>query len=195
NISLDDLFSHTKKLCDEVDKPLVYMMYFNQIFTYGMEAFLGKMKEIGVSGLIVPDLIPDSEPEFNDLAASKGIDLIFLMTPATHPDREPIILSNCKGFLYFVSVIGITGKRDHVNTEIKPVIERIRKVTDLPVCVGFGISTPEHVESVLQYSDGAIVGSAIVQKITDNIGSEKLVAEVTGMIRRMSSVKPDGDDK
>ena len=185
NIPLKKLFDITKKLCSEVKKPFVYMIYFNQIYNYGISNFINKMKEIGVSGIIVPDLLPDSEPEFNQIAKENEIDLIFLLTPTTSKNRIPLIIKESSGFLYFVSVIGITGERKSVNDTIKPLIENIKAKTDLPICVGFGISNPDHVKSITQFSDGVIVGSAIVKKITENIGKENLIPTVVQMIKEL----------
>ncbi|HEO64908.1 MAG TPA: tryptophan synthase subunit alpha, partial [Spirochaetes bacterium] len=116
-------------------------------------------------------------------------------TPATVPSRVPQIIKACHGFLYFVSVIGITGQRTEVNKEIRTMIENLKTQTDLPICVGFGISQKEHVHSVVQYADGAIVGSAIVQRITDHIDSPDLSKQVTRMIQDLGSVLSNGDDK
>ncbi len=195
NLSMDQLFKVSERLTSEIPKPFVMMIYFNQIVAYGLENFAEKLKQSGIQGIIVPDLLPDSEPAFNRLLLECEIDLIFLITPATVPKRIPQIIKACHGFLYFVSVIGITGQRTEVNKEIQVMIEDIKTRTDLPVCVGFGISQKEHVRSVVQYADGAIVGSAIVQRITDHMDSPDLSEQVIQMIQDLSSVLSNGDDK
>ncbi len=195
NLSMDQIFKTCEKLTLEIPKPFVIMIYFNQIVAYGLEDFAKRLKQSGIQGIIVPDLLPDSEPSFNQLLLEHAIDLIFLITPATAPKRIPRIIKACHGFLYFVSVIGITGERAEVNKEIQAMIEDIKTRTDLPVCVGFGISKKEHVHSVVQYADGVIVGSAIVQRITDHMDSPDLSEQVAQMIRDLSSVLLNGDYK
>lgn len=185
--SLETLLSECKKLSSEVKTPLIFMMYFNPIFTYGSEKFLIKLKEIGIQGLIIPDLLPDSEPEFNELAKKHGIELIFLITPVTAENRVPAILNKCNGFLYFVSVVGITGERNQINQDLEANVKALKNKTNLPVCMGFGISKPEHVQSMSAFADGVIVGSAIVAKIKENIKSKDLVSQVSQFLSELNT--------
>ncbi len=187
-ITLTKIFKATKKLTSEIDIPFVYMIYFNQIFAYGLNRFLKKIKDIGIKGLIIPDLLPDSDVAFNKLAYDYGIDIIFLITPATSESRITKIIKECRGFLYFVSIIGITGERIKFNDSIRPMINSLREKTNLPICIGFGISTPKHIKEVVELADGAIVGSAITKSIMENINGGNLVYNVVRVIENMNSV-------
>lgn len=192
NISLNDIFSTTKRLTSDIKKPFIYMMYYNQIYGYGINNFINKIKDIGIQGLIVPDLLPDSDPSFNELVKKNGIDLIFLMTPTTEESRIPLIVNSCSGFIYFVAVVGITGERNEIDQSIIGIIEKIKSTVKLPICVGFGISTINHVKNIYQFADGAIVGSAIVKKITENLNNPDIIQNVTQFIKELNPGAIDG---
>lgn len=176
--SMDDFFKATKKISDKINKPIIYMLYYNQVFGYGIEEFLKKAKKSGVSGLIIPDLLPESDENFINLCNKHGIDTIFLATPLTTEKRIEKIVENDKGFLYLTALIGITGEREKVNTDIKEYTKKLKDRIKKPVCIGFGISTPEHVKNISSFADGVIVGSAIVKKITNN-------GDVVGFVKNM----------
>lgn len=151
------------------ETPIVLMGYFNPIYIYGVDAFLADAKKAGVDGLIMVDLPPEEENELAVPALAAGINFIYLTAPTTDDIRLPKVVDKASGFIYFVSITGITGTRSATSADIKPHVDRIRKYTDLPIAVGFGIKTPENVADTVKVGDAAVVGSAVVQVIADNL--------------------------
>ncbi len=157
---------------ERVHTPIVLMGYYNPIFRMGEASYLERAAEAGVDGLIVPDLPFEESFSLQSLSQKRGIDLIQLVGPTTNDARMKRISSHSSGFLYLVSALGTTGERDQLAPGVSNLIERARKVSMVPVAVGFGISTPEQVSQVVtKGADGAIVGSAIVKKIIDGESS------------------------
>ncbi len=146
--------------------PLVLMTYYNPVFKYGEEAFLRDAVNAGVSGLIIPDLPPDESTTLRALAKKAGLALIFLAAPTSTEERLRLIARASTGFIYYVSITGITGARLILDGSQKAVIDRLRSYSDKPVATGFGVSTPEEAAQVAEFSDGVIVGSAIVKRLT-----------------------------
>ncbi len=151
------------------DTPIVLMGYYNPIYTYGVEAFLKAAREVGVDGLIVVDLPPEEDAELCLPALKAGLNFIRLATPTTDDKRLPAVLNNTSGFVYYVSIAGITGTRSAATTDIASAVARLKRHTALPVAVGFGIKTAAQAEAVAREADAAVVGSALVQKIADNL--------------------------
>ena len=151
------------------DIPLILMGYFNPIYIYGRDAFLAKAKEAGVDGLIIVDLPPEEDGELCDPAREAGLDFIRLTTPTTKGGRLTRVLEKAGGFVYYVSITGITGTKSAGADSIKAAVADIRAATELPVVTGFGIRTPEQAAEAATLSDGAIVGSAVVDIIAQNI--------------------------
>lgn len=145
--------------------PLVAMVAYAIIFRFGTEKFVRLAKESGISGLIVPDLPGDEATELQALTKAVGVDLVELIAPTTTPDRAEKIIRNASGFLYCISVAGITGERDKLPAELRSQLTWLRSKTELPLAVGFGISRPGHVEELRGLADGAIVGSALVRLV------------------------------
>ena len=145
--------------------PIVLMGYFNPILAFGVEKFSKAAKEAGVDGLLIVDLPPEEAEELALPAKAAGIDFIALATPTTDANRLPAILRNASGFLYYVAVAGITGTASASEDNLKPAIDAIKKQTDLPVCIGFGIKTPENAKAMASIADGVIVGSSLVEMI------------------------------
>ena len=145
--------------------PIVLMGYYNPIYSMGVETFLAEAKAAGIDGLIVVDLPPEEDDELCLPAAKAGLNFIRLATPTTDDKRLPKVLQNSSGFVYYVSITGITGAAAANAAKVGPEIARIKAATDLPVCVGFGIRTPEAAQELASVSDGAVVGSAIVQEL------------------------------
>ncbi len=154
------------------ETPMVLMGYYNPIYIYGVDRFLQDAKEAGVDGLIMVDLPPEEETELCLPAIKAGINFIYLTAPTTTDERLPRVLENASGFVYYVSITGITGTRSANATDIKPHVDRIKAATDLPVAVGFGIRTPEQAADIAGISDAAVVGSALVNVIADNLDDE-----------------------
>lgn len=169
-VTTDKIFEMVRKLRQDVRTPMVFMTYANVIFSYGAERFLSTCREIGMDGLILPDLPYEEKEEFLPLCHTYGVDLISLIAP-TSENRIAMIAKEAEGFLYVVSSLGVTGTRSEIKTDLTSIVEVIRQNTDIPCAIGFGISTPEQARKMAGLSDGAIVGSAIV-KIIEKHGRE-----------------------
>lgn len=158
--------------------PIVLMGYYNPIYSRGVDRFLAEAREVGIDGLIVVDLPPEEDDELCIPAQKAGLNFIRLATPTTDAKRLPKVLQNTSGFVYYVSVTGITGAAAAQAGEVGPEVARIKKSTDLPVIVGFGINTPEAARTIASVADGCVVGSAIVKLI----GEGKKPAEVLAFV-------------
>lgn len=158
----DKVFELTKKLRETVKIPMVYMTYANVVFSYGSERFIKKAAEVGIDGLILPDVPYEEKDEFDGICKQYGLDLISLIAPTSH-DRIATIASEANGFVYCVSSLGVTGVRSEITTDIGEMVQLVKKAKDIPAAVGFGISNPETAKKMAQYADGVIVGSAIVK--------------------------------
>jgi len=150
---------------DDTDTPLILMGYYNPIHAYGVERFLSAARAAGVDGLIIVDLPPEEDAELCLPALRAGLDFIRLTAPTTDERRLPAVLANMSGFVYYVSVAGITGTRTADDAAIRDAVERLRRHTELPVAVGFGIATPEQAAKVARMAEGVVVGSAIVRQV------------------------------
>ncbi len=154
---------------DDDTTPIILMGYYNPIYIYGVDAFLKDAKDAGVDGLIVVDLPPEEDSELCLPALAAGMHFVRLATPTTDDQRLPTVLAHTSGFLYYVSIAGITGTASATEDAIQAAVVRLKNHTDLPVAVGFGIKTPEQAAAVARVADAAVVGSAIVQTIADNL--------------------------
>lgn len=163
----DKVFDLTKKLSERVDIPLVYMTYLNVLFKYGYDRFFQNSKDAGVSGVIVPDLPYEEKDEVQSVADKYDIDVISLVAP-TSEDRIKMIAGDAKGFIYTVSSMGVTGMRSKITTDLSAIVSHIKSVTDIPVAIGFGINTPEQAKKYSGIADGVIVGSAIVNLVSEH---------------------------
>ncbi len=152
--------------------PIVLMGYYNPIYSYGVEAFLADARDAGVDGLIVVDMPPEEEGELCLPAVEAGLNFIYLTAPTTTDERLPRVVEHASGFVYFVSITGITGTRSADMGAVAGHVERLRRATELPLAVGFGIKTPEQVAEVADMADAAVVGSAVVNVIADNLDAE-----------------------
>jgi tryptophan synthase alpha chain len=161
--------------------PIVLMGYYNPIYSRGVERFLKDAKAAGVDGLIVVDLPPEEDSELCLPALEAGLDFIRLATPTTDDRRLPVVMRNTSGFVYYVSITGITGAAEAQAAEVGPEVARIKAATDLPVVVGFGIRTPEAARAVAGVADGAVVGSAIVDRIGRGDAPEDVLAFVKSL--------------
>ncbi|QUA52897.1 tryptophan synthase subunit alpha [Aristaeella lactis] len=166
----DRIFGFVKELRTDVTVPMVFMTYANVIFSYGAEKFISTCAQIGIDGLILPDLPFEEKEEFLPLCRQYGVDLISLIAP-TSENRVAMIAREAEGFIYLVSSLGVTGTRSEITTDLVPIIRTIRENAKVPVAIGFGISTPEQAKKMAAISDGAIVGSAI-EKILAQHGKE-----------------------
>lgn len=160
----DKIFDMVRRVRQTVSIPMVFMTYANVIFSYGADRFLKTAAEIGMNGIIVPDVPFEEKQEFEPLCQKYGLDQISMIAPTSH-DRIRAIAEQANGFLYCVSSLGVTGTRTAITTDIGAMVKLVKEVKDIPCAVGFGISTPEQAESMCRQADGAIVGSAIVKLI------------------------------
>ncbi|MBU3034029.1 Tryptophan synthase alpha chain [Tritonibacter mobilis] len=167
---------------EDTTTPIVLMGYYNPIYSRGVDKFLSDAKEAGIDGLIVVDLPPEEDSELCLPAQAAGLNFIRLATPTTDDARLPRVLQNTSGFVYYVSITGITGAAEAEAADVGPEVARIKAATDLPIIVGFGIKTPERAQTIASISDGAVVGSAIVAEI----GAGKSPAEVLAFVKSLA---------
>lgn len=161
-VTTDKIFDLVRGLRTDVTVPMVFMTYANVIFSYGAERFIKTCAEIGIDGLILPDLPYEEKEEFLPQCRQYGVDLISFVAP-TSDDRIEMIAREAEGFLYIVSSLGVTGTRSEITTDLASIVKTVRRSTDIPCAIGFGISTPEQARKMAAIADGAIVGSAIVK--------------------------------
>lgn len=174
------------------ETPMVLMGYYNPIYSYGVDRFLKDAVDAGVDGLIIVDLPPEEDDELCRPALEAGINWIRLATPTTDDKRLPTVLSNTSGFVYYVSIMGITGTKSAPEAAVRKAVERLRRHTDLPIGVGFGIKTPEDARAIASVADAAVVGTAIVNRIAaklDESGKAQpgLVEDVLGFVRELAA--------
>ena len=185
-VTTDDIFDMVKRLrtgTEPLTMPLMFMTYLNPIYVYGVESFMTRCEEVGIQGIIVPDCPLEEKQELSHQAKAHGVSVISLIAP-TSEQRIEEIASQAEGFVYCVSSLGVTGMRSDIKTDIASIVQQIRQYTDIPVAVGFGISTPEQAKTMASLSDGAIVGSAIVKQIGEwgATGEEELYQYVRSMV-------------
>lgn len=161
-VTTDSIFDMVVRIRRNSDIPLVFMTYANVVFSYGTERFIARAAEIGMDGLILPDVPYEEKDEFDEVCKRYGIDLISLIAPTSN-DRILEIARSAEGFVYCVSSLGVTGVRSKITTDIEGMVRLVKQAKDIPCAVGFGISTPEQAHEMAKKSDGAIVGSAIVK--------------------------------
>ena len=163
-VTTDQIFEFVKELRRDVSVPMVFMTYANVVFSYGAERFISTCRKIGLDGLILPDLPYEEKEEFQPICRRFGLELISLIAP-TSENRIAMIAGEAEGFVYLVSSLGVTGMRSEIKTDLTSIVEAIRRNTDIPCAIGFGISTPEQAARMSDLADGVIVGSAIVRLI------------------------------
>lgn len=161
-VTTDKVFAMVEKIRKNTQIPMVFMTYANVVFSYGTERFIKKASELGMDGLILPDVPYEEKEEFDSVCKKYDMDLISLIAPTSH-ERISMIAKEASGFVYCVSSLGVTGTRSEITTDIGAMVELVKKAKDIPCAVGFGISTPEQAKKMAGLSDGAIVGSAIVK--------------------------------
>lgn len=162
HITTNDVFELVRTLRKTVAIPMVFMTYANVVFSYGAEKFISICKEIGIDGLILPDIPYEEKEEFDGICKKYGLDLISMIAPTSHA-RISMIAKEASGFIYCVSSLGVTGTRNQITTDIGAMTKLVKDVTDTPCAIGFGISTPEQAKEMAAHVDGVIVGSAIVK--------------------------------
>ncbi|HAK58341.1 MAG TPA: tryptophan synthase subunit alpha [Lachnospiraceae bacterium] len=171
-VKVEDIFEMVRRLREDTDIPMVFMTYANVVFSRGADEFIASCRDIGIDGLVLPDLPFEEKEEFEDICEKNDVDLISFVAP-TSEDRIAMIASEAKGFLYIVSSLGVTGTRSEITTDLGSIVKVVRENTDIPCAIGFGISTPEQAKAMADISDGAIVGSAII-KLLERYGRDAI---------------------
>lgn len=167
-VTLRRVISTVRDLRKRTQIPIVLMTYFNPVFKYGEEKFVKDAKDAGVDGVIIPDLPPDEAVDFMRASRRASLDTIFLLAPTSTQDRIKKVTKASRGFIYYVSITGITGSRLFLDGSLEVLLSEIRRHTDKPIAVGFGVSTPEEASVVSRGSDGVIVGSAIIKRLNES---------------------------
>ncbi|HUU08362.1 MAG TPA: tryptophan synthase subunit alpha [Dehalococcoidales bacterium] len=180
-ITLQHCFEVAGQLSQKVKTPLVFMTYFNPVLSYGLDKFCRDCARSGVSGLIIPDLPPEEGDEIEAMARKQGLDVVYLLAPTSTEARIKLVAGRAGGFIYLVSVTGVTGARDRLPQNLSAFVARVRKIARQPLCVGFGISTPEQAKEVARIADGVIVGSRLIQLME----ADRSLAEVAGFTREL----------
>jgi tryptophan synthase alpha chain len=169
------------QLSQKVDIPLVFMTYYNPVLKYGLDKFSTACADAGISGIIIPDLPPDEGSDLEAISQGQGLDLIYLLAPTSTEERIRLAAERSRGFIYLVSVTGVTGARDRVPADLAAFVSRARKLATQPLCVGFGISTPEQAGQIAQIADGVIIGSRIIQLMEKEEDFNPLTELVRGL--------------
>ena len=185
NVGVAEVLATVAEARRETDVPVVLFSYFNPLMQFGVERLATEARRAGVDGVLVTDLVPEEERDFSDILAREGLDQIFLVAPTTSDARLRLVAERARGFIYAVSRAGVTGARTEISAEAEKLVARVRRVSDLPVAVGFGITTREHVKEVWRYADAAVVGSAIVAEIENHRDDPRLTGHVGQFARAL----------
>ncbi|XP_039131505.1 tryptophan synthase alpha chain-like isoform X1 [Dioscorea cayenensis subsp. rotundata] len=191
--SFSAILAMLKEVIPQLSCPIALFSYYNPILKRGVEKFMGTIKDVGVHGLVVPDVPLEETEVLRNEAAKHGIELVLLTTPTTPQERMKAIVEASEGFVYLVSSVGVTGARASVSTRVQSLLQEIKEATTKPVAVGFGISKPEHVQQVSGWgADGVIVGSAIVKILGDANSPEEGLKELESFARSLKAALPRG---
>jgi tryptophan synthase alpha chain len=167
---------------------MVFMTYFNPVFSYGLDVFCRDCAQSGISGLIIPDLPPEEGGELEKISLKHELDLIYLLAPTSNDERIDIVTKRSRGFIYLVSITGVTGSRSKLPRELESFVLKVRQRSRLPLCVGFGISNPDEAKRVARVADGVIVGSRLIQLLEEKDGIGKVRSLVRDMREALNSV-------
>lgn len=180
------VFDMVRRLRKKTEVPIVFMTYYNIVLQRGLGKFVANVSSCGADGLIVPDLPAEESEPLARACRKEGVSLIMLAAPTTSESRFKTISELSGGFIYYVSLAGVTGQRQALSKQLKERLKKLKQLTEKPLCVGFGISSPEHVSEVSRYADGAIVGSALVKMIESATTRKKMYADVSGLAKKMA---------
>jgi len=184
-VGLADIFDLVQQLRLKTEVPIVLFSYFNPLLQFGLERLAREAKRAGADAVLVTDLVPEEGSEFSGLLNARGLDMIMLVAPTSTDFRLRLVAERASGFIYAVSRTGVTGSQEQVSRQAAALVARVRQVSDLPVAVGFGISTASQVEEVWRYADAAVVGSALVAEIEREAGAPDLVKRVGRFARAL----------
>ena len=176
HVTLHDIVILVKRLREQTQIPIIFFTYYNPVMAYGLEAFASDVAEAGVDGILCVDLPPEESEEYKRLLDAKGVATVYLIAPTSPEDRIRLISSYSTGFLYYVSRTGVTGVRADIDGATQDMVKRIKQASNLPVAVGFGVSTPEQAREIAGYADAVVVGSAIVRMV-GQLGDTPVMAE------------------
>ena len=184
--TLKGILEMVREIRKKIDIPLVLMSYYNPLRQYGLEALARDASKAGINGFIVPDLTPEEATDWLKVCKEHSLDTIFLIAPTTSLNRARKIAQMSRGFIYYVSVTGVTGTRESLPQDIIENLKQLRKITNKPIAVGFGISSPNHVRMLVPYTDGIVVGSAIVKLIGETKELSQICVKVAKFIKNLS---------
>jgi tryptophan synthase alpha chain len=173
-----------RKLKEYRDIPIGLLMYYNLVYQYGVKKFFSEFHQAGVNSVLIADLSIDDADEIHDAAIAAGLDTVFMVTPNTEAERMKLITSKTTGFIYTVSVLGVTGSREKLSDVVEELVGKLKKLTNVPVCVGFGISKPEHAQAIVRAgADGVIIGSKIVELIERHLRDKgRMLSDISGFV-------------
>jgi len=189
-VSVSDCLDLVRRVRRQSQVPIVLFTYLNPLFSIGIERLGDELRTAGVDGVLATDLVPEEADEFRAVMRAADIDTIFLVAPTSTDERIKLVAEASSGFVYAVSRTGVTGVRQSLSEAAANLVQRVRRFTDLPVAVGFGVSTPEHVAEVWQHADAAVVGSRIVAEIENHAADPDLVEKVGALTRWLVSSRP-----
>jgi tryptophan synthase alpha chain len=189
-INMQKALDFIRKIKEYRDIPIGLLMYYNLVYQYGVEKFFSDFHKAGVNSVLVADLSIDDADEITGPARSAGLDTVFMVTPVTKPERMELIASITTGFIYTVSVLGVTGSREKLSDAVGELVGKLKKLTNVPVCVGFGISKAEHAATIAKAgADGVIIGSKIVGLIENNLNNKnKMLTEISAFLSEVKGV-------
>lgn len=182
-------FQVAEKIHNACSVPLAFMTYYNPVFNFGLEAFCEHCVKAGISGLIVPDLPPEEGRDLERVTRSHDLDLIYLLAPTSTEERMISVTRKSRGFVYLVSLTGVTGARDNLPPDLENFVRNVRRITGKPLCVGFGIATPEQASRVAEVADGVIIGSRLIQLIEEDTSLELLGTFISEVRKAIDSIK------
>ncbi len=185
--TLKKILATVRNIRRHTDIPIALMSYYNPVFHFGEKKFVDEAVVAGVDGVIIPDLPVDEAGSLRAFALESGLATVFFLAPTTEKDRVPAIMKASTGFVYFVSVAGVTGGEQKISSDIARQVRLAKTLSDKPICVGFGVSTPEQVRAMGQFADGVIVGSAIVKEIQKHVTSKDMPLRVAALVRRLAA--------
>jgi tryptophan synthase alpha chain len=184
-LGVEDVLQAVSEARKETAAPVILFSYFNPLLQFGVERLAREAKQAGLDGVLVTDLVPEEAGEFAAVLRQNDLDMIFLIAPTSTDERLQLVAERASGFIYAVSRAGITGAREEMSAEAEKLVKRMRKFSDLPIAVGFGIAKPEHVTDVWRYADAAVVGSAIVAKLEHLESPSAAVPVISEFVRRL----------
>ena len=182
----------TRRIRESSDIPILLFGAYNPILRFGLKKFCDEALNAGTDGLLVPDLPPDEADELERLARDRDMRMVYLVAPTTSPERARMIASHSTGFIYYISLRGVTGAREAMASDLREKVAALRQATSLPIAVGFGVSTPDHARLVGEAADGVVVGSALIDLIAEHAGTAALKHEVTAFARSLIEALPVG---